>query len=273
MKKLYYILFLLSVLCSSCQLKLTPDEEVASESLLSIERYDRLEYRYLTTGDFSALQQMNTEYPIETRTLIEDVIGLGDATSQDINTRFLKFYQDTTLQAMITAVESEYANMDDLNKQLNSAFQRLKHFIPNVPIPRVYAQISALDQSIIVGNGAVGISLDKYLGENYPLYKKYYTEQQRKQMSRGYMISDCLSFYLLSLYQLDNFDLRPQIERDMHMGKVQWIVNQVLLKHIFKTKYVEAVENYMQKHPRLSYEELLRMTDFSVFEISDSNKI
>ena len=75
--------------------------------LLEIDRYDRLEYRYLTTGDFSALQQMNTEYPIETRTLIEDVVKIGEITDPDINTKFLKFYQDTTLQSVIAAVESE----------------------------------------------------------------------------------------------------------------------------------------------------------------------
>lgn len=40
---------------------------------MKVERYDRLESRYVITGDFSALQQMNTEYPIETRTLVEDV--------------------------------------------------------------------------------------------------------------------------------------------------------------------------------------------------------
>ena len=36
--------------------------------LVKVERYDRLEYRYLTTADYSALQEMNTEYHMETRT-------------------------------------------------------------------------------------------------------------------------------------------------------------------------------------------------------------
>ncbi|WP_028898296.1 gliding motility protein GldB [Prevotella sp. HUN102] len=269
MRKLYYILFLFTLLCFGCQLKLTTEDENASASLLTIERFDRLEYRYLTTGDFSALQQMNTEYPIETRTLIEDVLKIGDATSQDINTRFLKFYQDTTLQAMVTAVEMEYAEMDDLNKQLNKAFERLKHFIPNITIPRVYSQISALDQSIVVGNGTIGISLDKYLGEDYPLYQKIYNAQQRKQMTRENIMPDCLSFYLIGEYPLENFGSRPQLERDLHIGKIQWVVNQALAKNVFQSKYVDAVERYMHKNSKTSYEELLKMRDFSMFNISE----
>ena len=175
--------------------------------MFEIDRYDRLEYRYLTTGDFSALQQMNTEYPIETRTLIEDVVKIGEITDPDINTKFLKFYQDTTLQSIIAAVESE--------------FKRLRQLLPNVAIPRVYAQISALDQSIVVGNGTIGISLDKYLGPNYPLYAKFYSPTQRKQMSREYILPDCMTFYLMSVYPLQHFESRPQVERDLQIGKIQ----------------------------------------------------
>ena len=175
----YCILLVVLFTCVGCQFKLSSDDVNENSLLLEIDRYDRLEYRYLTTGDFSALQQMNTEYQIETRTLIEDVVKIGEITDPDINTKFLKFYQDTTLQSVIAAVESEFANTEDLDHQFSGAFRRLKQALPNITIPRVYAQISALDQSVVVGNGTIGISLDKYLGPNYPLYAKFYSPTQR----------------------------------------------------------------------------------------------
>ena len=82
------------LLCSACELKFKPNEE-AEAAVLSVQRYDRLESRYLTTGDFSALQQMNTDYPIETRTLIEKMLQLGTITDANISNRFLMFYQDS----------------------------------------------------------------------------------------------------------------------------------------------------------------------------------
>ena len=103
MRYLYCILLVVLFTCVGCQFKLSSDDVNENSLLLEIDRYDRLEYRYLTTGDFSALQQMNTEYPIETRTLIEDVVKIGEITDPDINTKFLKFYQDTTLQSVIAA--------------------------------------------------------------------------------------------------------------------------------------------------------------------------
>ena len=154
---------------TACELKLKQFGEGSQTTLIEIQRYDRLESRYLTTGDFSALQQMNIEYPMETRTLIEDVLRLGEVNDPGINSKFLQFYQDTTLQIIITEAEVQYANVSDISKQLNKAFDRLRKLSPNVSIPTVYLQIGALDQSVVVGNNYIGISLDKYLGEYYTI--------------------------------------------------------------------------------------------------------
>lgn len=210
---------------------------------------------------------MNTEYPIATRTLIESVLEIGEVTDPEINTKFLKFYQDTTLQTLLSETESLFTNMDDIDAELNSAFIRLKKWFPDIEIPRIYTQISALNQSIVVGNQTIGISLDKYLGVNHPIYKKFnYTNSQKRQMSREYILPDCISFYLMSIYSLKDFDTRQQIERDLHMGKIQWIVNHALERNFYKNKFVDAVDIYMKRNTKTSYEELLKLTDFSAFK-------
>ena len=69
---------MLMMLCTACEFKLKPNEYGDDAETMKVERYDRLQSRYLITGDFSALQQMNTEYPIETRTLIEKMLQIGE---------------------------------------------------------------------------------------------------------------------------------------------------------------------------------------------------
>lgn len=249
MKRASYLLIIVLMLFSSCDFKLKPNDMLGGPTdNLEIQRYDRLQSQYLTTGDFSALQQMETDYPMETRALLENVLRLGVVDDPNINKKFLSYFQDSTLQVLISDVESEYADMNDLNKELQHCFERLQKEIPELIIPRVYAQIGALDESIVVGDSMIGISLDKYMGVNYPLYKKHYTLQQRESMTRQNIIPDCLSFYLLSLYPLDNFDRRSQQERDFHMGKMMWICNQVLGRKFYKMKFVDEVANYQKKH-------------------------
>lgn len=259
--------FLLSILSlfllESCELKLKPFEEGENERRIEVCRYDRLESQYLTTGDFSALQQMNTDYPMETRILLENVLRIGEANDPQINHKLLTFYQDSTLQAIISDAESQYANMDDINKLLNVAFDNLKKYIPDIPVPQIYAQIGSLDQSIIIGNQTIGISLDKYLGENYPLYKRYYTSAQTKTMTRKYIVPDCLSFYLLSLYPMSDFESRTQLERDLHIGKIMWVCNRVLGRNFFKSRYISVIDKYMAHNKAVDLGELLNDTDYS----------
>lgn len=260
MNKSGWLLLVASFLLSACELRLKPFEE-ESEHRMEVFRYDRLESQYLTTGDFSALQQMSTEYPMETRTLIEDILHIGEVNDPQINKKFLTFFQDSTLQMIVSDAESQYANMDDINQQLNKAFFNLKGRLPDMPLPQVYAQIGALDQSIVIGNQSIGISLDKYLGEDYPLYKKFYSASQLKAMSRRYIVPDCLSFYLLSLYPMPDFEQRSQIDRDLHIGKIMWVCNQALECKFFRSKYINMVDNYMKRNKDLTLDSLLRNND------------
>lgn len=258
-------LLLIALSLGSCEFKLKPFEEYGNDTAIEVRRYDRLQSRYLTTGDFSAIQQMNTEYPMETRTLIEKIVQAGSVDDPEINNRFLSFYQDSTLQTIIADAEAEYANMDDINKQFRSSFARLHKWLPSLPMPMIYAQIGVLAQSIIVGNHTIGISLDKYLGQNYGIYKRYYPLSQRRLMNRANIVPDCLLFYLLSNYQLRDFDTRPQIEKDLHMGKVMWVVNKTVGREVWNMSYVKTVDQYMSSHKEVSVEELLVSNDYSVF--------
>lgn len=258
MRKIYVLFLVVMLACIGCQWHLSSSDNESEEDVV-VERYDLIESLYLTTGDYSALQQMSTEYPQQTRTLIEDVLRIGRVDDPEINVKFLNFYQDSTLQTLIASAEQEYANMDDINQDLTDAFSRLKELLPGISVPTVYAQIGSLDQSIIVGNGLLGISLDKYLGSDYPLYLREdygYTEHQRKVMTRQYIVPDCIGFYLLSLYPMPNRPMN-QVDRDTYVGKVQWVVNKVMKRTVFNTLYTRSVGHYMKSNPSVTVEQLL----------------
>lgn len=265
MRKIYVLFLFVMVACIGCQWHLSSSDS-DSEGVVVVERYDLIESLYLTTGDFSALQQMNTIYPQQTRTLIEDVLRIGRVDDPEINVKFLDFYQDSILQTIISSAEQQYANMDDINYDLNNAFSHLKKLLPEISLPTFYAQIGSLDQSIIVGNGLLGISLDKYLGSNYSLYLREdygYSEQQRKVMTRQFIVPDCIGFYLLSLYPMPKDRTLSQIDRDIHIGKVQWVVNKVMNRTVFNTIYTRTVAHYMKKNPSVTVEQLLLNNNYT----------
>ena len=270
MRRIYILLLAVMLVCIGCEWRLTSSDD-KQEVRVAVERYDRIQSLYLTTGDFSALQQINTVYPQQTRTLIEDVLKIGHVNDSEINLKFLAFYQDSTLQTLLAEAEQQYANMDDINQGLTDAFARLQEMIPGIEVPLIYAQIGSLDQSVIVGNGLLGISLDKYLGKDYPLYLREdygYTEEQRRVMTRQNIVPDCIGFYLLSLFPMPSEYAQSQLGRDMHIGKVQWVVNQAMNETVFNTLYTRNVGHYMKSHPDVTTELLQKNYFINSAEIS-----
>lgn len=252
--------------CIGCEWQLKSEE---TDKEIAVDRYDRIQSLYLTTGDFSALQQMNTAYPIQTRTLIEDVLRIGKVNESDINMKFLRFYQDSTLQMLINEAEQQYANMDDINQELTTAFEYLLKQLPNLEIPVVYAQIGSLDQSIIVGNGQIGICLDKYLGANYALYQKEsygYSQEQKSMMERQFIVPDCIGFYLLSLYPMPFDRQLSQEERDVHMAQIQWVVNQAVGRTVFNSPLVNRVDEYVKHNKNMTPVTLLANNRYELFQ-------
>ncbi len=256
------LLFLLLAL-SSCNLSLQQMGRGDAIDSIEIMRYDRVEARYLTTGDFSALQEMNTNYPMQTRALIEDLLQLGSVSDVDINRALLEYFQDSTLQAIIRTTESEYANLDGITKELKTAFRKMKKEFPKAEIPQFYAQIGGLCQSIVVDNNLVGISLDKYLGQDYPLYERFYDEQQRQTMTADYIVPDIIVFYLMSHYGMLEFARTSQHWRDVNTSIVMYVTNELLDREVYTNEYVNRVEEYVKKHPEMTLKKLLEMTDYS----------
>ena len=80
-------------------------------------------------------------------------------------------------------------------------------------------------------------------------------------MSREYIVPDCLSFYLLSLYPMHDFESRSQVERDLHIGKIMWVCNVALGQKFFKSRYITAVDRYMNANKNIGIEALLKNND------------
>lgn len=148
--------------------------------------------------------------------------------------------------------------MDDIKEEMTKAFAKAQKEVKGFTIPTIYTQIGAFDQSIIVGDQLIGISLDKYLGSNYPLYQKYYNANQRSTMSRQYITPDCIFFYLMSLYPMKNIEDSSQYAKDMHTARLMYITNRLVGRKTFNTNGVKSIEKYMKQHDKLTINELLK---------------
>ncbi|WP_071147045.1 gliding motility protein GldB-related protein [Bacteroides ihuae] len=223
-----YIFFLVVLFLSACSSGKVKPTDHAEDDDISVVRYDKLLNEYVKFNSFSALQKMNTENMQATKILIEDVLNIGSVDDDNITQKLKTFYSDTTLLHLMSDVELKFTDLSNVERKLTKGFTRLKKDIPNIKTPRIYSQISALNESIVVGDSLLGISLDKYMGEHYPLYKRFYYDYQCRSMSPERIVPDCFLFYLLSEYPLPTDGRRTLLDVMLHYGKINYIVQQIL---------------------------------------------
>lgn len=220
-------LIITGLLFASCRMTIGESAEQEEEEI-SIFRYDKLLNEYVRSNSFSALQKMNMEYRQPTKILIEDVLAIGQVSDDTISQRLKTFYSDTTLLRLMDDVEAKYPDMDDVERQLMKGFRKLKEEVPSTRIPHVYSQVSAFNESIVLVDSLLGISLDKYMGEDYPLYKRFYYDYQCRSMRPDRIVPDCFVFYLLSRHNLVFREGICLLDLMLHYGKINYIVQHLL---------------------------------------------
>lgn len=196
-------------------------------STIKIVRFDKVVDDFVRTGNVSFSQRLSTDYPTETRILVENMLHLGSVADVHIYDDLRVYFSDSNLVRLSADVRNRFASMARYEEQLNKAYRRLKKELPELEKPYVYTQVSAFNQSIVVNDTVVGISLDKYMGCDYPLYAKSYTPVQRATMHPDRIVPDLLSFYLMA-----QFPPRVKPENLLHamiqIGKIQWGVAQAM---------------------------------------------
>ena len=219
----YHLLLCLMAGCFfGCQ---TGSEEQSVS--VHIKRYDKVLASYVLHHDTAAFRQMEQTYPRETKTLVENVLSLGKMSNPQIGERIYHYYNDRHVRQMSLDVLQHFKNLDSVEDSLEKAFSKLQVLLPGFRVPVLYTQIAGLNQSIVVNDSLVGISLDKYLGEDYPLYADYYYPNERKTMVASRIVPDVLFFYLCSEYSL-KYDSSVFAEKMVNIGKIYWIVYKII---------------------------------------------
>lgn len=225
MKRLFFFLLITLCLITSCKQDGTSlwggAEDAQNQKIF---RFDLLVDEYVSLNSYASLQRMNTDYPVPTRLLIEKVLSIGSVQDTNIEHTLREFYLDSTMQVLTQDVRNQYANLSAEENEIFAAFRQLKKEDKNFKIPFVYTQISGLNQSIVVGDSLLGISLDKYLGSDYPLYLQYYPESQRRLMTRKNIVSDALYFYLSHEYPIAYKHQHTLLEMMIDYGKIHWAI-------------------------------------------------
>lgn len=224
--KFFYTLFLAVVLIS-CNGQNNPSNPFISAEPVQIRWFDKALYPLIESKDSSLFPKLKQEYASMLDIIGKGILNIQNVEAPDFSTKLLSFYSEPTLMHLYLDAITQYETIADIQQQLGNGFAYLKTHLPAMQIPAVYMHVSGFNQNILVGDSLLSLSIDKYMGKDYPLYQEFFYDYQLQKMQRENIVPDYLTGWLMSEYPFTGKE-NVLLERMVYEGKIKYILSQAL---------------------------------------------
>lgn len=100
-------------------------------------------------------------------------IPLADSTYNIYDTLYQYMISDKYMLRLFDSVQQLYANMDDVEKDLEHALKYYKYYFPDSALPTFYTYIAPFVYQVVLGDEVIGIELNMFLGQNFSYYSSF----------------------------------------------------------------------------------------------------
>jgi hypothetical protein len=194
---------------------------------IKIKRFDK-DLWAIKGEDYKVeLLNLDKKYPEFAPIYFMGVFNMG-SSMEEVCSELPQFFADTMAMNLYTDVLNKFQDMSEVEHTLTDAFRRAKYFFPQVVVPQCLTHVSGFNQSIVVGDSFISLSLDNYMGENYKLYKRGEIYNYLKQnMIPEKIVSDYIYAWLS-----DKFELAPAkdklLDEIIYKGKLLYFTKLLL---------------------------------------------
>ena len=163
--------------------------------------------------------------------LFSYVINIGSTDDPLWSDNLVRFCTDKFNNEIYASTIKVFPEIREIEQGLTDAFRHYLYYFPEKKVPGVYTCISSFNNSIIVGDSALGISLDRYLGSDckyYPQLQLY--KYQMLKMNPGNIVPDCMYAWAASEWDYKTMGYSPDnvLAEMIHEGKLLYFVKSML---------------------------------------------
>jgi hypothetical protein len=250
------VLFLLFFIAAGCK----PDRLNISVDTFPCEfEVSRLDIDLAEVTGREALQTVHERYARQHEDFYNFYLGaclriglIEDTFTLDALQDFLS---DPYIQRLHSEMKKEFPDVTSEIEAVKSAFSYLKHYFPEAPLPEhVILYNSLFTNSVVASENAIGVGLERYLGENSPsiqeLPEEPFYPYIKKRMDRQFLVRDMLMSWIGS-------NMLPEIQEEKELADVmiQWgkhfyvleaclpKMNQAVVLRYFPEEFDWAIKN------------------------------
>jgi hypothetical protein len=232
-KRFYFPLLVLAVLnLVSCQTgEKKPGEQSSKEKETAIQlKVNRFEMD-LFSIPYDSVQQnlpaLKAKYGAFLDLFSKKIIRIGDVNGPEYPKYLKSFITDKYMYLTYKKVKEVYPDFDAYTGEIEKGFEKYTELFPRKTIPHLYTLISGYNQSIVTADTMLGISLDKYLGENCEYYSNLQLPlYQRKVMTPAFVASDALKGWCYSEFVF-NDSAENVLNNILYEGKMVYLMKEL----------------------------------------------
>ncbi len=232
MKNLSFKLFfsacaLLAVMVMSCKDKrMHPDLSDVHVELKVVPFYQEINGMDTMRID-EEIKPIVEKYPDFMKAYSHRIVKLGDPNSPEFPKRMYDFVTYQANKDIYTKSKDVFSDFSDFKHALALGFKHYKYYFPEVNIPDIYLMISGFSQSIAVDSAWLGVSVEKYLGEDCEFYEWLKIHKYlRKGMVKEKMAPDVLRAIAMTNYSYNN-KVDDLVNNMVYQGKMRYFVHRM----------------------------------------------
>lgn len=164
-------------------------------------------------------------------TTYSTVIGLGDPSDERWKSAFILFATDLRNLELWDEVKRVWPDNSQLRDDLEGAFRHYKYYFPDRVVPEVITCISVFNNSIIIDDSLLMVSLDRYLGSD----SKYYPplgifSYQARKMTPAYTAPDCMYAWASTEwdYSSAGYGTKTLLNTMLHEAKLVYFTRRMM---------------------------------------------
>lgn len=217
---------LFCALAVACNGKASKAQSSAIDSsAVNIERFDRELPDYVQEGDTATAARFREKYDPFFPIYCRQILGLGDAPAFKEGLHL--FLTHEAVAKLYADTEARFAGDTIWASDLQQAFARFHEQFPQSPLPRLLTHVSGLNQSVVTVDTLLSVSLDCYLGADYPLYEQRYYIYERALHESDRIAFDALEVWLRTLYPYQS-KRNALLDRMVYEGKILYALASTL---------------------------------------------
>ena len=189
-----------------------------------IIRFDTNLYRYLTQNASDSVMQQDKDF---LDIFGAGILDIGKSDSAGFYSRLKSYFSDSTLMRIYKDEQEKFADLTAINEELSNGLHLFLQQFPQIKPPRIYTHVSGFNQNVIVTDDILSLSIDKYLGSDYPVYQSFFDDYKLQLMNPDRIVPDYLLGFMMANLPFKG-DEDVLLDRMLYEGKLRYMLSQLL---------------------------------------------